>query len=99
MNKSMVDKIKTYLATQPVDKAWLFGSFSRGEEREDSDVDILVQFNPDAVVGLFKYIRIMRELSELLNRKVDLVEEGTLLPFAVPSAERDKILIYEREAA
>ena len=99
MNESMVDKIKTYLATQPVDKAWLFGSFSRGEEREDSDVDILVQFNPDAVVGLFKYIRIMRELSELLNRKVDLVEEGTLLPFAVPSAERDKILIYEREAA
>ena len=71
MNESMVDKIKTYLATQPVDKAWLFGSFSRGEEREDSDVDILVQFNPDAVVGLFKYIRIMRELSELLNRKVD----------------------------
>lgn len=99
MNESMVDKIKTYLATQPVNKAWLFGSFSRGEEREDSDVDILVQFNPDAVVGLFKYIRIMRELSELLNRKVDLVEEGTLLPFAVPSAERDKILIYEREAA
>lgn len=91
--------IRDYLAKQPIEKAWVFGSYSRGEEKEGSDIDILVQFTPGAVVGMIKYARMTRELSELLNIDVDLVEEGTLLPFAAPSAERDKILIYEREAA
>lgn len=35
-------------------------------------------------------------MKKMLNREIDLVEDGTLLPFAVESAERDKILIYER---
>lgn len=91
--------IQTYLAEQPVNKAWLFGSFSRGEATDESDIDIMVQFMPGEVVGLFKYSRMIRELSQLLKRDVDLVEEGTLLPFAEKTAERDKILIYEREAA
>jgi predicted nucleotidyltransferase len=38
-----------------------------------------------------------RELSELLGRDVDLVEAGMLKPFAVDSANRDKLLVYERE--
>lgn len=91
--------LQAYLAEQPVSKAWLFGSFSRGEATEESDIDIMVQFMPGAVVGLFKYSRMIRELKQLLHRDVDLVEEGTLLPFAEKSAERDKILIYERKAA
>ncbi|MFS6555242.1 nucleotidyltransferase domain-containing protein, partial [Parabacteroides distasonis] len=41
----MIEKIRQYLSTQPVKKAWLFGSFSRGEESETSDVDILVEFD------------------------------------------------------
>lgn len=91
--------LREYLSRQPISKAWLFGSFSRGEATANSDLDILVQFVPGAVVGLFKYSRMIRELSELLHREVDLVEEGSLLPFAAQTAERDKILIYEREAA
>jgi predicted nucleotidyltransferase len=38
------------------------------------------------------------DLKELLGREVDLITEGGLLPFARESAERDKILIYERES-
>ncbi|MCR5238663.1 MAG: nucleotidyltransferase domain-containing protein [Prevotella sp.] len=38
----MTQLIADYFKTQPVLKAWLFGSFSRGEEREDSDVDLLI---------------------------------------------------------
>ncbi len=38
----------------------------------------------------------MNELSDCIGRKVDMVEKGCLLPFAVPSVEKDKILIYER---
>lgn len=88
--------IADYFATQPVTKAWLFGSFARGEQREDSDVDILVQFDHGRSIGLLRYAGMWREIEELVGRKVDLVEDGTLMPFAVESANRDKQLIYER---
>ena len=92
----LIPKIKEYFATQPITKAWLFGSFSRGEETENSDVDILVDFDKSARVGLFKYASIYGDLKELLGREVDFVQNGALKAFAVESAERDKILIYER---
>ena len=94
--ENIIPKIKEYFATQPVTKAWLFGSFSRGEETEKSDVDILVDFDKDARIGLFKYAGMYVDLKELLGREVDLVQNGTLKSFAVESAEQDKILIYER---
>lgn len=99
MSDSIYNKLRTYLSTQPINKAWVFGSFSRGEETAESDLDLLVQFTPGAIVGLFKCSRMIRELSELVNCPVDLVEEGSLLPFAVDSVERDKILIYERKTS
>lgn len=94
--KSIIPAIQGYFATQPVAKAWLFGSYSRGEETPGSDVDILVTFDKDAKISLFKYASIICQLEELLQRKVDLVEDGTLLPFAQQSVNEDKILIYER---
>lgn len=97
MSEKMIDTIRGYLATQPVLRAWLFGSYARGEETPESDVDILVAFDHDkASVGLMQYCHIMNELSDLIGRRVDLVEDGTLLPFAAKTANRDKKLIYER---
>lgn len=92
----MTQTIADYFKTQPVLKAWLFGSFARGEETPESDVDILVQFDHGRPIGLLRYAGMWREIEELIGRKVDLVEEGTLMPFAVESANRDKQLIYER---
>ena len=92
----MTKKIAEYFKTQPVLKAWLFGSFSRGEERPDSDVDLLVIYDDKARVSLLKHAAMICDLEKLLNRSVDLVEDGTLLPFAVKSANHDKKLIYER---
>ena len=94
---NITKQISSYLATQPVQRAWLFGSFARGEQREDSDIDILVAFDP--TVGLFKYAAIYTDLKELLGREVDLVQEGALKPYAAATADRDKILIYERPSA
>ena len=88
--------IADYFETQPVLKAWLFGSYARGEETPESDVDLLVEFDHSSPIGLFAYARIWRELEERHGCNVDLVEEGTLLPFAVESANRDKKLVYER---
>ncbi len=88
--------IADYFKTQPVLKAWLFGSYARGEETPESDVDILVEFDHSSPIGLFAYARMWRELQERLGVEVDLVEEGTLRPFAMDSANRDKKLVYER---
>jgi hypothetical protein len=97
MTTEMLETIREYFKTQPVLKAWLFGSFARGEETEDSDVDILVVFDrQNHPVGLFEHVRMINYLEKILNRKIDLVEEGTLLPFALESANNDKLLIYER---
>ncbi|MGM9706726.1 MAG: nucleotidyltransferase family protein [Prevotella sp.] len=87
--------VADYFKAQPVLKAWLFGSFSRNEQKPDSDVDIIVLLDKSRPIGL-KFFGMWNDLEELLGRKVDLVSEGTLLPFAQESAEKDKILIYER---
>ena len=94
--KNIIEALRLYFSTQPVLKAWLFGSFSRGEETKDSDVDIMVSLDKSKPIGL-KFFGMWSDLEELLGRKVDLVSEGTLLPFAQESVERDKILVYERK--
>ena len=95
--QAMTQIIAEYFKTQPVLKAWLFGSFSRGEETPLSDVDILVVVDHSQPVGL-KFFSMWNDLERLLDRKVDLVEEGELLPFAVDSSNQDRKLIYERTA-
>lgn len=98
MSTNQIQKtIANYFKTQPVLKAWLFGSFARGEETPTSDIDIL--FVPDysgKPFTLFTHGGMYMDLKELLGREVDLVVEGTLRPYAAESANRDKKLIYER---
>jgi predicted nucleotidyltransferase len=93
MNKVIAD----YFKTQPVQRAWLFGSFARGEQRPWSDVDILVEFDKEKPIGLLKFAGIICDLEDLIGHKVDLVEEGTLKSYAVESVNRDEKMIYERE--
>ena len=72
----------------------VFGSVARGEEREDSDIDILVQFVRP--VSLLTLVQFERELSILFGRKVDLVTEEGISPYireAVLSSARG---LYER---
>ena len=85
------------MSKQPVKKAWLFGSYSRGEETDSSDIDILVDYdNSNGLVSLFKMGGILMDLTDLLGCKVDLVEVRGLKSFDRDSVNRDKILIYER---
>ena len=98
MTREMIQqKIAEYFETQPVLKAWIFGSFARGEETPQSDVDIL--FVPDRSgkpFTLFTMGGMYMDLKELLGREVDLVVDGSLRPYAAETANRDKKLIYER---
>jgi predicted nucleotidyltransferase len=93
----MTHLIAEYFKTQPVLKAWLFGSFARGEETPDSDVDILVVLDHSQPVGL-EFFGMYEDLKKMLGRPVDLVVDRSLASFARESVDRDKILIYERAA-
>ena len=95
MNQEVSHTIRNYFKTQPVEKAWVFGSFSRGEEQADSDIDIIISLIPGTRMGL-KFFAMNIELEELLHRPVDLVIDGDLLPFAEKTANRDKVLVYAR---
>jgi len=64
----------------PVSELYIFGSSVRGEQRTDSDIDLLVAFKPQARVGFLTLARLARELSALLGRKVDLVPRDGLNP-------------------
>jgi uncharacterized protein len=58
----------------------IFGSFVRGEQTENSDIDLLVEFDPNARFGLLTFCQLENDLSELLKRKVDLVMKDGLKP-------------------
>lgn len=88
--------IQQTLKKQPVLRAWVFGSWSRMEERFDSDIDLLVEFDETQNVSLLDYTRYMLELQDNTGKKIDYVENGYLLSFAQESANKEKYIIYER---
>jgi len=92
----MITNIQRYLESTRVTRAWLFGSFARGEENGTSDVDLLVDYDKSGGLSLLTIVRYKLDMEQLIGREVDLVENGYLKPFAVASAEKDKYLIYER---
>ncbi|MDE6311260.1 MAG: nucleotidyltransferase domain-containing protein [Muribaculaceae bacterium] len=95
--KQLLPKIQEYMKTKPILRAWLFGSYSRGEETPESDIDILVDYDySQGLVSLFKMGGMLMDLSDIVGKKVDLVDNKGLLDFARPSVENDMILIYER---
>ena len=59
-------------------------------------MDLLVDYDHSSSVSLLDIIRYKKNLEKLIGREVDLVENGYLKPFALPSAEQDKYLVYER---
>lgn len=71
-----------------------FGSVLRDDFGPDSDVDVLVEFDPQAGVTLLDHVRIQRELSELLGRDVDLVTKGSLARWIRDEILASRHLIY-----
>lgn len=96
MDKGTLNKIICFFRDQPVKRVWIFGSCARGEDLPDSDIDLLVDFDPEKHVGFFKFIEIRLKLEEFLSRKVDLLKSDGIMAFAKKSIDHDKILIYEK---
>ncbi len=84
---TIIKENKKILEENHVKSIYLFGSIVRGEEKPGSDIDIMVEFQPDARVGLFGMVKLQRRLSEILGRSVDLTTRD-----ALHKALRDRII-------
>lgn len=88
------DIIVSYLKSYNPEFIGLFGSFARGDNSDNSDIDILIRFQ--TTHSLLKLIKIENELSELLGLKVDLVTEGAIKNERIrQSIQQDLQIIYE----
>lgn len=95
LNKRQIKTINNYFRECPVLKAYLFGSYVRGEAENKRDIDILVDLDYTERIGL-KFIQMKIDLEKLLNVKVDLVSSNGLSKYIKPLVDKEKQLIYAK---
>ncbi|MBK8920836.1 MAG: nucleotidyltransferase domain-containing protein [Saprospirales bacterium] len=96
LSREKLKSIATYFQDKPVLRAYLFGSYARGEADRNSDIDILVELDYSKKIGL-AFFGMQMDLEALLNKKVDLLSTEGISPHVKPYIELDKTLIYEKE--
>lgn len=88
-------QVRDYFATQKaVKRAWLFGSFARGDQDEKSDVDVLIEVPREQVFTLFDLAEIQFSLQERLNRKVDIAMTGALRDAFRKNIADDLVIVH-----
>jgi uncharacterized protein len=95
LENSKIESIKQYFNTQPVLKAYLFGSYVRGQADSESDIDILVDLDYSQRIGL-RFVQMKIDLEKILNTKVDLVSSNGLSKYIKPIIDTEKMMIYAR---
>ena len=93
LDNNQIEAIKNYFKTRPVLKAYLFGSYVRGNADKQSDIDILVDLDYSQKIGL-QFIQMKIDLESLLNSKVDLVSSKGISKHIKPIVDNEKRLIY-----
>ena len=96
ISEKTINVIQKYFKDKPIFKAFVFGSFARGDADSNSDYDILVELDYSKKIGM-EFIQMQVDLADLLKRNVDLVSDKSLSKYIRPFVDNDKILIYERE--
>ena len=97
LTEQELETIRAYFRTKPVLKAWLFGSYARGEADAQSDVDLLVNLDHSVSNG-WGYGGWQLELTKLLHKKVDVVAPGTRFSRFKQEIAPDLQLVYEKAA-
>ena len=95
LQQEQIELIQQYFKAQPVLKAYLFGSYVRGEATLNSDIDILVDLDYNEAIG-WAFIQMQIDLQNLLSKKVDLVSARGLSKYIQPIIDTEKQLIYDR---
>lgn len=82
------------LRARGVRRAALFGSIARGDDRPDSDIDIMIEVDPDAHITVFDYVGLKEYFAGLFESPVDVVSRDGLKPYVRPSATADAIYAF-----
>jgi predicted nucleotidyltransferase len=95
MNKEELYRlIKNYFSDKPVKKAAVFGSFARGDNIENSDIDVLIEM--EYPVGLLTLGTYIADLQDITKRKIDLATNGAIRPEFMKRINRDLEIIYAK---
>ena len=89
--------ISDFFADKPITRAYVFGSYARGDANEQSDIDLLIDWDYAQHIG-WGYVSAWRELKERLNKEIDFVSLKWIDPSLEEMINRDKQLIYERKS-
>jgi predicted nucleotidyltransferase len=95
LTRSKIEAIKDYFKAKPVLKAYLFGSYVRGEADDKSDIDLVVELDYTQKIGL-QFIQMKLDLEKLLHTNVDLVSAQALSGHIRSSVDKEKQLIYAK---
>jgi len=82
------------LRARGVTHAAVFGSRARGDQRPESDTDIMIEIDPDAPVGVWEYAGIKAYIASLLDGPVDVVDRDRLKPYVKPAATAEAIYAF-----
>ena len=85
---------KSSLRARGVRHAALFGSCARGDNRPDSDIDIMIEVDPAARIGVYEYVALKEYIAELFDGPVDVVSREGLKPYVRPAATTDAIYAF-----
>ena len=97
-SKDISEVLRAYFEKEPlVLRAYLFGSYARNEQQEDSDIDVLVELlYHNNRFDYFKFFTMQEDLMKLCGKKVDLISEKGVSPLVKPYIDIDKKMIYEQ---
>ncbi len=95
IKKRLLSAVKNDPNSADIKYVALFGSYVNGTPREDSDIDVLIDFYPQSIVGLFKYIDIQENLSKALGKKVDLLTPQAISKYFKNQVLQEAEVVYE----
>ena len=96
LKKQIEEAIEKNPFRQEIQKVSLFGSYLDGKPKKDSDVDILIEFTPEAEVGFLKFVEIKENIEEYLQKEVDLLTPEQLSEFFRDEVIKQAEAIYEK---
>jgi hypothetical protein len=93
-----IECIRSYFAKKPVLRAYVFGSYARGDADDKSDLDLLLQLDYSKKIGL-EYVRMQLELEKLIHKRIDFSSEDFLKPRIRKAIKTEKQLVYEKSGS
>ncbi len=95
--QEIIDRLRqneAALRARGVSHAALFGSRARGDNRPDSDIDIMIEVDPAAGIGVYEYVALKDYIAALFDGRVDVVSRDGLKPYVKPAVTTDAVYAF-----